>query len=101
LELPTIEKLYKAYKDKGLVILGIDKEEPEPVREFYKKNAVTFPTLADKAGAVTGHYGVNAFPTTLLLDRKGKIISRIVGTEEEQPLQELQFRRLLQKAGLR
>jgi len=102
LELPTIEKLHKAYKDKGLVVLGVDKEEAGVVRAFNKKNdAVTFPTLEDKAGGVTGHYGVNAFPTTLLLDRKGRIVSRIEGTEEDQALQDLQFRRLLRKAGLR
>lgn len=94
--MPTIEKLHKTYKDKGLVVLGVNDEEPEVVRGFYKKNDVTFPTATDKPGAVSEHYGITAVPTTIIYDRKGKIVAQLVGTRKEQ-----QFLRLLRKAGLR
>lgn len=94
--MPTIEKLHKAYKDKGLVVLGINKEDPEVVRGFYKKNDMTFPTATDAPGDVFEHYGVTGIPTTIIYDRKGKVVAELVGTREEE-----QFLRLLRKAGLR
>jgi peroxiredoxin len=95
--LPAIEKLHKAYKDKGLVVLGIDyKEDIKVVQEFYKKNAMTFPTAVDSKGDVYDHYGITGIPTTVIYDRKGRIVTQFVESRSEQ-----QFLNLLRKAGLR
>src|SRR3970040_1484156 len=46
-EFPTIERIHKEYKDKGLVILAIsiDKGGREPVKSFVDKIGVSFPIL--------------------------------------------------------
>lgn len=95
--MPAIEKLHKAYKDKGVVVLGIDdKEDVKVVQEFYKKNGMTFPTAVDAKGDVYEHYGVTGIPTTVVYDRKGRIVAQVVGSRGEQ-----EFVSLLRKAGLK
>ncbi len=95
--MPTIEKLHKAHRDRGLVVLGIDKQDSAAaVRAVYKQSNLTFPTAVDLRGDVSSHYGVNAIPTTIIYNRKGKVVARIVGTRDEQ-----QFLQLLKKAGLK
>lgn len=82
-ELPLIEKLHREYKDKGLVVLGINDEDKEAVEKFVKENKLTFPTLLDKGGKAAQAYKVQAIPRVLLIDKQGKIIKDITGYREE------------------
>ena len=94
--MPTLDKLYKTWKNKGLLVLGINEEEPEVVRAFYKKNPLIFPTAGDPGGVVREHYGTQAWPTAVIYNRKGRVVAQPVGTRPES-----EFMRLLHKAGLR
>ena len=51
-------------------------EYPEP---FLRDNGWRGPTLVDDVDAVTGAYGISAFPTTAVIDEEGNIASRIAG----------------------
>ena len=80
-EMPSMENLYKQYKDKGVEILAVDlRENVNTVRQFINNNGYTFPVLLDRDGRVGGLYGVEAIPTTYIIDREGKIAGRIVGS---------------------
>jgi peroxiredoxin/outer membrane lipoprotein-sorting protein len=94
-ELPLIEKLYREFKDKGLVVLGINSEPPETVRDFIGKNKYTFPTLVDTAGEVARRYLVEAIPTVIVIDKGGTITTHYLGLRSEDDL-----RNALKKAGL-
>jgi peroxiredoxin/outer membrane lipoprotein-sorting protein len=90
-ELPSIEKLYKEFSDKGLVVLGINDEDKEKVQQFVNQQKLTFPTLLDSGGAVARAYKVNAIPRVILIDKDGKIVKDITGyyPENEKILREL------------
>ena len=80
-EMPSMEVLYNRFKDKGLEILAVNCEESqEDVTAFMKDYRLTFPALLDGDGRVNNSYGIQAIPTTFLIDRNGRIILRLVGS---------------------
>ncbi len=80
-ELPAYQRLYERYKtDPDVVILAIDREEDstltaDSVRAFVARRGWTFPVLMD-----ADHYmdsaRVNAFPSTVFVDRQGRVAFR-------------------------
>lgn len=80
-EFPTIDRIYKEYKDKGLVILAIsiDKGGREPVKTFVDKIGVSFPILLAADGNIKGAYWTWGTPTSYLIDRHGRFIGRALG----------------------
>ena len=94
-ELPSIERLHRAFKGKGLVTLGLNAEEPAVAREFIKRSGYTFATLVDEQRAMTRAYQVSAIPQTLIIDKDGKVAAHFIGMRSENDL-----RAALQKAGL-
>ena len=73
-EMPGMERLHQAYKDRGLVVLAIslDAQGASVVKPFAKKFGITFPIGLDPKMAVRESYGVWAVPSTFLIDKNGK-----------------------------
>jgi TonB family protein len=72
-ELPHIEKLHKDFKDRGLVVLGVNNEDVEIARAFVKRKGYTFTTLVDEGREVSMKYGVSGIPQVFIIDREGKV----------------------------
>jgi thiol-disulfide isomerase/thioredoxin len=77
-ELPNVIKIYEAYHNKGLEIIGIslDKEK-EKLGSYTKEKNMTWPQFFDGKywqNKLAVKYGVNSIPATYLLDRQGTII---------------------------
>jgi len=84
-EMPGMEQLWQKYKDQGFVIVAIsndDEDSRSRIKTFQKKLNLSFPILLDPESEVNDIYQVSSMPTSFLIDANGKIISRIVGTEE-------------------
>ena len=80
-EMPSMEILYKRFKDEGLEILAVNCQEgQEQVIAFMTDYGLSFPALLDVDGRVSGAYGIQAIPTSFLIDRDGRIILRLVGS---------------------
>jgi peroxiredoxin len=83
MEMPSMEELYQTMKDRGFTILAVNgRETPDQVSAFMRENKLTFPTVLDRSGTINYRYGVQAIPTTYILDRRGMIVSRMVGSIE-------------------
>ena len=72
-EMPSMERLHRRFKDKGLVVLAIseDADGAGLVAPYVKKHSLTFPVGLDPTMSVAGLYGVWAIPSTIIIDRKG------------------------------
>ena len=72
-ELPQIEALYKALKDKGLVVLAVNvNESAETAKKFFAEQGYTFQCLIDPAGEANKQYGAGGgIPRTILIDKDG------------------------------
>ncbi|GAB3054203.1 TlpA disulfide reductase family protein [Intrasporangium mesophilum] len=83
-ETPALQKAWDTVQSKGKKVefIGLDKlEGPETGLAFLKANKVTYPSLAYDGGvpilALQGK--ASATPTTLVLDREGRIAARVSG----------------------
>ena len=94
-QLAAIQKLHDELASSGVVFLGIDEESPDTVRDSVKAHGYTFPMLLDSKQTVHGLYGVRLVPTTVVINRKGKIAAHYIGAGGE-----AQLRQALKAAGL-
>ncbi len=78
-EMPLVEALQHRFRDEGLVVLGINDEDPPIARRYVEQGGYTFPTLFDKGQTVAGLYGVRAIPALFVIDRQGEIVGRHSG----------------------
>jgi len=80
-EMPSLNKIYEKYKGKGLVVLGISADrKKEAAMKILTKADVKYPVLLDTSGGIfMRRYAVIAFPTTVVIDRNGFIVERIIG----------------------
>ncbi len=80
-EMPSMEILYQAYNDQGFELLAVssDVQGAAIVQPFMEKYRLSFPTLLDMSGRVNGMYGVRSIPTSYVLDRQGRVVSREMG----------------------
>jgi thiol-disulfide isomerase/thioredoxin len=82
-EMPSMENLYQRFKDQGLAFAAVDLMERAGVVEHYlRENGITFPVLLDSSGMAGSQYGVQAVPSTFILDRDGKIILYAAGARD-------------------
>ena len=85
LEAPELEKLNKSYADKGVEFLGVNvRDQADTSLAFARTFDVTYPSVVDaNDGAVqlalAGTIAPNAVPTTIVLDKQGRIAARILG----------------------
>jgi cytochrome c biogenesis protein CcmG/thiol:disulfide interchange protein DsbE len=86
-EAPMLESAWKRYRDKGVVVLGVDAQDFDVDAErFVDRAGITYPVVRDKHGSTLGHYGVTGFPETWFVDRQGRLVGEHVSgplTQEE------------------
>ena len=81
--LPHYNELYGKYKDKGLLVVGINEDESDKDREnFLKKEKITFPIYADKDRAMAKVFDVTALPSLFVFNKSGKIVAVLHGFGE-------------------
>jgi len=73
-EFPALDEIYGKYKPMGFTLVGINVESDKADAErFLGARPVSFPILFDPDNSVSGNYGVSAMPTTVLVDRQGRL----------------------------
>jgi thiol-disulfide isomerase/thioredoxin len=82
-EAPSLEQVRNETKGKDVRFLGVAfKDGKENARAFERKFKVSYPSLFDSGGQITLAFREvppNAIPTTLVLDRQGRVAARIIG----------------------
>jgi peroxiredoxin len=85
---PGLEKLHKAYKDKGLVLLAVSMDEGglDEVRSYIKESGITY-TVLKGTDDVAVQYQVRSIPLILVLNKEGKIAKRYMGFGSDEDLE--------------
>ena len=84
--LPHIQAIHAKFDGKGLIVLGINNEDPAKVAQFATDKGLTFRTLSDPSGGVFDAYDVEGIPTTVLIDAEGVVRRVYVGYTAEEEL---------------
>jgi peroxiredoxin len=98
--------LYLDYKDKGLVVLGVNHSDDRKIALAYlKENQVTFPNVLDTSDAANRAIwqyetlgGMSAVPMTYVIDREGKVVKAWYGFDKDEAKKAL--KEILKKLGL-
>jgi thiol-disulfide isomerase/thioredoxin len=85
IEIPHFVELQKQYGDKGLTIIGVslDEQGPEVVKKFVKRLSVNYPIVMGNQKVIEAYGGIDAIPTTFVIDRQGRIVSRHMGYNDK------------------
>ncbi len=90
-EMPLLQTAYEKYRDKGLVVLGInmtDLDDRQAIGKFIQETGVTFPILLDESGSVSSDYRVISIPTSFFIDPTGIIRHFQMGAMSAEQLQQ-------------
>jgi len=73
-EMPLLESIYKKYNKLGFTLLGVNVEpDSKAADDWLKETPVSFPILYDKDSKVSKLYDVAGMPSTVIIDRSGKL----------------------------
>lgn len=84
-EAPLLEEVWREYQDQDVAFLGVNTyDQPATALSFARDNNVTYPSVIDvNDGKVKLAFAqvtpIQATPTTLVLDRDGRVVARIIG----------------------
>ena len=86
-EASLIERTWRAYKNRGLIFLGVNiQDRKEDALNYIRQFAITYPNGPDPTGEISIDYGVSGLPVTFFVSRDGEIVRRWVGAIERSVL---------------
>jgi len=103
--MPDLFKIHDEFKDKGVVIVGIhvdgdgevttakqlDEKLAEYKKDIWKGRDIPFPVALtsgkllenDARGGLADKYGIRGYPSTILIDREGKVVGKFHARDAE------------------
>ncbi|GAC1397272.1 MAG: hypothetical protein NVSMB56_12300 [Pyrinomonadaceae bacterium] len=97
--LPFLKKMDAGYRDKGFTIIGVETPEFDREKNFsslkgaVRSLGIKYPVVTDNDGATWRAYGIEAWPSIVILDKQGRIRFTHIGEgaykEQEQVIKTL------------
>ena len=73
-EMPHLAKLYEKYRGSGFTVLAVNiDEDPHKAASLAKQLGMRFPVLLDTEKKVSRLYDLSTMPSTVLVDRDGRV----------------------------
>lgn len=94
-ETPDLDAIGKEFADQGVLVVGVDlRDTAATALAFNRNHDISYPSVVDaESGDVvlsyTGIVTPDAVPTTLVLDRRGRVAARVIGRIEPSILKTL------------
>ncbi len=93
-EAPDLQSLYQALNPEGAIFYGVNIRDEAPTADAFTRTfSLGYPSFNDKDGglllALTAFVPPAAVPTTLVLDKKGRVSARILGLADKSTLKTL------------
>ena len=87
-ESPGFERVWRRYRDQGVLFVGVNIQDTErDAADYVTEFDLTFPNGRDPDGKVTVEYGVVGLPVTFFIGTDGAVEGRWVGALEEERLE--------------
>lgn len=100
-EMPALVAMHQKYQARGLETVAVAMRHDMPLRvvDYAEKAALPFKVAFDPVGAHAKAFGnVTLTPTTFIIDKRGNIVSRILGEPDFKKLHELLEKKLAEPA---
>ena len=100
-EAPSMQRIYDDTRASGVEFVGVDiKDGKGNAQAFLRTYKITYPSLYDQAGQVALAFRdvpPNAVPSTLIVDRKGRVAARAIGSVSYTSLRDIVTRLAAEK----
>jgi peroxiredoxin len=82
-EMPSLERLHRALEPKGLRIVAVSVDDDRAVIErFREEHDLSFLILHDEGASVSHTFETFKYPETYIVDREGRLISKVIGARD-------------------
>jgi thiol-disulfide isomerase/thioredoxin len=84
-EMPSLQNLSKALAPHDIAVLPLssDRGGADVVRAWYHAHGITaLPVLLDPKGAFSRAFNARGIPTTIIIDKAGKVVARLEGAAD-------------------
>jgi peroxiredoxin len=86
-EAPDLQGIHEEYQDQGVFFIGVNvRDTAGPARAFEETYGITYPSMPDPDAEIMyslrGQVAPNAVPSTLVLDREGRVAARVSGAAD-------------------
>lgn len=81
-EMPGLQQTHEKFKARGFetVAVAMDYDPPAQVAAYVERSALPFTFVLDRDGGIARAFdGVRLTPTTYLIDKRGRIVQKILG----------------------
>lgn len=80
-EIPELQRMHDQYASKGFEVIGVSVDESgvESVKQFVTEQKMTYPIALDPEGKLANLLQTSVLPTTVLVNRDGKILWKKYG----------------------
>ncbi len=90
MQAPILDKIAKRYEKQGLVVLGVNIDDPpEVARSYALKHKLSYPIVMDSSRDASRKYGVEKLPSLVVIDRQGRVVKYMTGVVDEASLDEV------------
>jgi cytochrome c biogenesis protein CcmG/thiol:disulfide interchange protein DsbE len=87
IEAELLEDTWKAYRDDGVVFLGVAYIDVEPKSlDYLEEYQITYPNGPDLRSSISSKYDITGVPETFFIDQEGKVVHIQLGPVNEQML---------------
>lgn len=81
-EAPQLEAIWKEFRGRGLIVMGIDTRDLEtPARAFLTQYTITYPNVRDPDGSAARLFGTTGVPETFFISADGRISGKFPGEQ--------------------
>ena len=78
-EMPDFETAWNEFRDRDVVFVGVAVSDfEEDARSFARETGITYPIGFDGEGETAVAYGIKTLPTTVFIDREGRVARKLV-----------------------
>jgi peroxiredoxin len=82
-ELPSLERFHNRFAGQNVVVLGVSiDEDAAAYRQFLQKEGIQFLTVRDPDRKVSHSYGTYKIPETYFIDKKGKVVQKVISSTD-------------------
>ena len=90
IEIPWFIEFQRTYGSKGFTVIGVSLDEDgwTPVLPYIGKSGINYPIALGKNDVVQAYGGLDSLPTTLIIDRRGRVAATHLGLVSKQVYEE-------------
>jgi len=87
--LPQLSTMQGRHGTRGLMVIGlsVDDDSPQAVRRFAERLRLRFPVAMASESTLDDYGPIRSIPTTIFIDRRGRIVRRVAGYVDEETLE--------------